>query len=1064
MKRKISILVKGVAITLLWAFSLLLSAQNILVSGRVTDVNNEPLIGVTVQVIGTVHGTVTDADGTFTITNVPSNAQLEISYVGMISQVIPVNGRQNIQVTLLDDTELLEEVVVVGYGTMKKSDLTGSVENITSERLLDRPAFNVAQALSGKVAGLKIVERSGAPGGIPMIRIRGTNSINSSNDPLFVVDDVVGVSNALTILNPNEIASIDVLKDASATAIYGARGANGVIIITTKRGTEGKPRVTYDGYVSQSYMQRRLNVLNNEQFFYVIRQAYMNVGKYASNPNWSTLYDAALLPDNGAGRTTYAQLPHLFEQTSANGYSVPLLGNDGNYYKPRFENDWEGETFRPATSTNHQIGITGGNKDALLGLFLGYTNNNGLLINSNFERFSGRMTGDMKLTDWFNINSYLSLNRSKERTNDVSYFSGGMARSAIESYPMLPIRYPDDPETYGTYAGQYSTNADFPMGEVDCQSPIAISNGVETFTRRTQVNGAITMNFIISPHLTFKSNLAMDILEQKYYRYANRKISRSAQGAANLETWKNYYWQNENYFNYNNQFGDHSLIGLLGASWSRYTGEYLGTWNDHFFDDFYGWHNIGIGSATRPAPSSNDNQSSLNSYFARINYDFQGKYLFTVTGRVDGSSKFGKNNKYGFFPSASAAWRISEEDFLNDIEGLSNAKIRASIGQTGNQEIGSYVTQTFIGSGNVPLGNSGQPGLWPNSVGNPDLRWEKTTQYDFGLDLGVFDNRIILTFDYYNKLTEDMLLDVPLPQSTTTGSVRLNYGKIRNEGIEATLSTHNIKTRDFNWYTDINFARNVNTIEQLGPTGADILRNWWVGGANTILREGLSVAQFFGLNRLGTYGTNEASLAARYGMLPGDVKYEDRNNDGRISFVEDGIPMGSAFPKWDINLHNSMDYRNFDFTLDLKISYGAKKENRTNHSSEDRQGLANGKTSILDAWRPDHQNTMVAQVRPGNGGAYYQTYPDTRWIEDASFIRGDGMTLGYTFPKAISNSIGASRFRVYLNASNFFLLTKYSGYDPEGSDNDNMDSITPGMDFFMYPRPSNYSFGVNLTF
>lgn len=1063
MKRQISNLARGMMFILLWTISLCMFAQGITVRGSVVDANNEPLIGVTIQVPGTTIGTVTDADGNFTLSNVPSNGQIEVSYVGMQTQLIPVNGRTTIQVTLSEDTELLEEVVVVGYGTMKKSDLTGAVENVSAARLLDKPAFNVAQALSGKVAGLKIIERSGAPGGIPMIRIRGTNSINSGNDPLFVVDDVVGVTNALTILNPNEIQSIDVLKDASATAIYGARGANGVIIITTKRGVEGKPIVSYDGYVTQSYMQRRLNVLNNEQFFYVIRQAYMNVSKYATNPNWSTLYDASILPP-GKGSMTYSEMPWLFEKTTQGGYPIPMMGRDGNYYKPRFENDWEGETFRPATSTNHQIAIRGGNKDVKLGTFLGYSNNNGLLLNSNFERFSGKLTGDVKLTDWFNINSFLSLNRSKERTNDVSYFSGGMARSAIESYPMLPIKYPDDPEVYGIYAGQYGTNADFPMGEVDCQSPVAISNGVETFRRRVQVNGALSLNFTITPNLTFKSNFAMDLLEEKYYRYANRKISRSAQGAANLEAFKNYYWQNENYFNYNNTFGDHTIAGLLGASWSRFTGENLTTWNDHFFDDFYGWHNIGIGTATRPAPGSSDRQNSLNSYFARVNYDFMGKYLFTATGRYDGSSKFGKNSKYGFFPSASVAWRMSEEEFMKNINGLTNLKFRASIGQTGNQEIGSYVTQTFIGSGNVVLGNAGQPGLWPNSVGNPDLRWEKTTQYNFGVDLGFADNRVTLMLDYYNKLTSDMLLDVPLPQSTTTGSVRLNYGKIRNEGFEAVLSTHNVKTRNFNWYSDINFTRNVNTIEQLGPTGADILRNWWVGGANTILREGLPVAQFFGLNRLGTYGTQEASLAARYGMLPGDVKYEDRNNDGRISFVEDGIPMGSAFPIWDMNVNNSVTYKNIDFNLDIRISYGAKKENRTNHSSEDRQGLANGKTSILDAWRPDHQNTMVAQVRPGNGGAYYQTYPDTRWIEDASFVRGDGMTLGYTFPQDMTKKVGASRVRIYLNASNFFLLTKYSGYDPEGSDNDNMDSITPGMDFFMYPRPSNYSFGVNLTF
>ena len=307
-----------------------------------------------------------------------------------------------------------------------------------------------------------------------------------------------------------------------------------------------------------------------------------------------------------------------------------------------------------------------------------------------------------------------------------------------------------------------------------------------------------------------------------------------------------------------------------------------------------------------------------------------------------------------------------------------------------------------------------------------------------------------------------MLLDVPLPQSTTTGSVKKNYGTIENKGLELTLITQNVKGENFNWSTDLTWSANKNKIVKLGPTGADILRNSWVGGANTILRVGMPVAEFFGLTRLGTYSTEEASLAARYGFVPGDVKYLDRNGDGMISFVADGAPLGSAFPIWDMDINNNFDFKGFDFNLDIRFSYGAKKENRTNHSSQDRQAMANGKNSILDAWRPDHQNTDIGQIRPGNGGAYYQTYPDTHWIEDVSFIRGEGSTLGYTIPKSILG--GMTKLRLYATAKNFFVLTKYTGYDPEGSDNDNMDAITPGMDFFMYPRPTTYTFGVNIIF
>jgi TonB-linked SusC/RagA family outer membrane protein len=1033
------------------------------VSGKVTDSSGGPLPGVSVIIKGTTTGTITDTNGNYTISNVPANAVLQFSFVGMTGQEIPIGNRTTINVTLAEQTIGLDEVVAIGYGTSKKSDLTGSVTNVSADRLLDKPAFNVAQAIAGKVAGVKIIERTGAPGSNPMIRVRGTNSINSNNDPLFVVDGVVGVANALTILNPNDIQSMDVLKDASATAIYGARGSNGVIIITTKRGISGKTQVEYNAYVTEGVMQRHMNPMNAEEFLYVTKQAYMNVTKYATIPNWSTCYDASILPP-GQGSLTYSEMPWLFEKTTQGGYPVPLLGRDGSYYKPRFETNWEKEAFRPSTSTNHELSIRTGTDKAKFGTFLGYSNDQGLLLNSYFTRFNGKLTGDITVNNWLEVSSEINVIKSKERTNDVSFFSGGMARSVVESYPILPVKFPDDAAIYGIHAGQYADNQDFPIGEVDCQSPVHISNGVETYTDRSQYTGYVTFNFTITKDLTFKTNFAVDANFSKYNRYADRKVSRSAQGSANINVSHTFYWQNENYFNYNKTFGDHTIAGMAGLSWSRYKWENLNTWNDHFFDDFYGWHNIGIGTAARPAPSSSDGENSLNSYFARANYSYKNKYLMTLTGRVDGSSKFGANSKYGFFPSGSVAWRISEEDFAKSIAALSNAKLRFSVGQTGNQEIGSYVTQTFIGSGNVALGNGVSPGLWPSSVGNPDLKWEKTTQYDGGIDIGILSSRINMSVDYYHKLTTDMLLDVPLPQSTTTGSVKMNYGTIQNNGIEVTLNTHNIKSSDFNWYTDFNFSRNRNKIVKLGPTGADILRNYWVGGANTILREGLPVAEFFGLTRLGTYSTQEASLAARYGFVPGDVKYLDRNNDGRISFVEDGSPLGSAFPKWDMDITNNLTYKNFDFSIDIRVSYGAKKENRTNHSGEDRQAMANGKNSILNSWRPDYQNTDQAQVRPGNGGAYYQTYPDTHWIEDASFIRGDGMTFGYTFSKNILSRIGISKLRAYVNAQNFFVITKYTGYDPEGSDSDNMDSITPGMDFFMYPKPTNYTFGVNVIF
>jgi len=1045
-------------------YEVMTSQQQRSVSGKVTDTRNQPLPGVTVVVKGTTQGTVTNGDGEYSFVNVPAGATLQFSFVGMKTQEIVVGSQTNINVAMEEETIGIEEVVAVGYGTVKKSDLTGSVASVGSERLLDKPAFNVAQAISGKVAGVKIVERTGAPGGNPMIRIRGTNSINSDNNPLVVVDGVVGVAHSLSILNPNEIESIEVLKDASATAIYGARGANGVILITTKRGYVGDVQVEYDGYVSVGMLQKNLKALNAEQFLYVYQQAWKNITKYSSSPNWPLLADGSMLPaDRLAGATTYSEYPHLFERTTQGGYTIPLVGKDGNYYKPRFDTDWESAIFVPSTSTNHQINIRGGNENAKLGAFLGYSLEDGLLINSDFNRYSGRLTGDFKVAEWLDISTQIGINKNKEQSNDVSYFSGGIGRGVIEAFPIVPTEYPNDRDIYGAYAGIYGRNLHFPVGEVDAQAPWHVSKTTERFMDRSQFTGNLTLNFQITPDLSLKTNFAADDNNSKFNAYGGIEVSRGDHGRADIQVSKTFYWQNENYFNYNKTIGDHSISGLLGMSWSRYTWENVNAYNLNFFDDFYKYHNIGVGTYSRPAPSSSDGQNSLNSYFARANYSYKSKYLFTLTGRIDGSSKFGANSKYGFFPSGSFAWRISEEEFANDIASLSNLKLRLSVGQTGNQEIGSYVTQAFIGSTNVALGGKVYPGLYPSSMASIDLRWEKTTQYNAGIDIGLIDNRVAMSVDYYYKLTTDMLLDVPLPTSTTTGSVRNNYGSIENQGFEVMLNTHNIKGNRFNWYTDIAWSANQNKIVQLGPTGADILRNYWVGGANTVLREGESVATFWGLNRLGTYSTQEVSLAARYGFVPGDVKYEDTNNDGSIN-ASDGYLLGSAFPKWDMDFNNRFEYGNFDFSLNLRVSYGAKMQNRMNHSGEDRQTMGNSKATVLDAWRPDHQNTMIGQVRPGMGGAYYQTYPDTHWIEDASFLRGEGATLGYNLPKSALDRISIDRLRLYVTAKNFFVLTEYSGYDPEGSDSGNMDSITPHMDFYQYPRPTTYTFGVNIIF
>lgn len=1020
------------------------------IHGRVIDQQGKPLQNVSVIIAGSKIGTTTDAAGRFTI-SVPDNGKkivLEISSVGYQTKKVAVGQQREVNVTLEMALTGLNDVVVIGYGTAKKKDLTGSVQSVSAKRLLDKPVGNLGQALENKVAGVQVIQNgAGIPGGQPMIRIRGTNSINSNNEPLFVVDGIVGVSNPLSTLNPQDILSLDVLKDASATAIYGARGANGVIIITTKRGTVGKPQLDYNSSVSAGVLQRHLYTLTAPQLMYVYMQAMSNGSKYGKiNPGKD-------FRPSGSGQS-FSEMPWLFEKVPGkNSYIVPLLGKDGNYYKPIYNTDWESLIFHTSVSTDQTIDMRGGTENAKYSVSLGYSDQNGLMKESFFRRYTGRLTSDIKIVKWLNISTTLGFAKSKASDD------GNITRSTAEVWSILPVKYPNDP-SLGSYAGRWGTNGDFNVGE---QWYNILYRRHEEYGDRNigQATGSLTATATITPDLTFKSDFSIDYNQYKYNNYYGQLYGHT--GDARITNNNTFYWQNENYFNYNKQIGtDHDISAVLGLSWSQYTYNHSYMRNTNFLSDFYGYSNIGAGAATRPEVQSGDGLSALNSYFGRVNYSYKGKYLLTLTAREDGSSKFGANNKYGFFPSAGIAWRVSQENFMKNVNLVSNLKLRGSYGRTGNQEIGSYVTQSYISTTNVILNGTSNTGLYPSSVGNPDLKWETTDQYDAGIEFGLVNNRINVDFDYYHKLTSNMLLDVNLPYSTSTGTVKENYGKVQNEGFEVTLNTRNVSTHFFDWGTTLTVTHNVNKVVQLGPTGAPIYSETGAGNGTSALIIGEPIGSFFGLTRLGVYSTEETSLAARYGLHPGDLKYLDRNNDGKIDLLTDGSVIGNAFPHWIIGFNNTFTYKNFDASLDIQIVEGVNKA-FVHESAEDRQLVSGGLNSTLDAWRPDHQNTMVAQMRPGNGGAYYQSYPDTHEMYDASFIRGSNATIGYTFPDNKMKKLGFSRLRIYLNAQNFFLITKAAGYDPEGSSLDKQFSLVPNTDKYQYPVPSVYSFGVNVS-
>lgn len=1029
-----------------------LSNPPIQVRGKITNQKGEPVQNVSVLIAGSQVGTTTDNEGRYSLT-VPSNtASLVISSVGFKSKTVKVGSQTEINVSLEDDISGLNDVVVIGYGTAKKKDVTGSVSNISSKRLLEKQVVNLGQALQNKIAGVTVNSMGGGvPGQNPLIRIRGTNSITAGNDPLYVLDGVVGVANPLATLNPNDIQSIDVLKDASATAIYGARGANGVILITSKRGVGGKAQITFGSNVSRNVLNRHVYALNAEQLSYLYIQAMNNATKYGSVVPGNDFRAAAAGGQGNQATNTFSSMLHLFKAVPQGSYSVPLLGADGQYYKPLYDTNWETLMFPSSTSQAHYVSIRGGSENAKFSVSLGANDERGLMLQSSFKRITGKITGDITALKWLKVSTSIGFNKSRATGDD------GITRSATEVWSILPVQYPADAPA--AFAGRWGTNYDFKTGE-QWYNVMFRRSQIYNQNNTGQVTGSFNATAQITKDLSFKTDFSIDYNKYKNNAYSGKLYG--GDGSASMSANESYFWQNENYLNYNKQIGDHTITGILGLSWSKNMYQNMSTSNSVFLSNFYGYSNLGAGAAARPGSGSADGNNALNSYFSRVNYSYKDKYLLTVTAREDGSSRFGKNNKYGFFPSVGAGWKISNEDFMKNVASVSNLKIRGSWGQTGNQEIGSYQTQPFISTTSLYQYGAAQTGLVPSSVANPDLKWETTTQKDVGLELGLFKDRFNVSIDWYNKLTSDMLLSVPLPLSTTTGSVLRNYGKVENAGWEFTFNTVNVSKKDFRWTSDLIITINRNKVKQLGPTGAPIYSQTGAGNGTSVLMIGQPIGSFFGLNRLGTYSTQEASLAAQYGRRPGDLKFLDKNNDGKIDLITDGILIGNAFPDQVYGLHNSITYKNLDFNLDIQIVQGVKKA-FVHESAEDRQLVSGGLNTTLQAWRPDAQNSQVAQLRPGNGGAYYFSFPDTHMIYDGSFIRGQNASLGYSLSDDFVKRLHMQKIRIYASAANFFLRTKAAGYDPEGSSLDKNIPLVPNTDKYQYPTPAVYTLGVNVS-
>ncbi len=994
-------------------------------TGKVTDDSGQPLPGVTVVIKGTTQGTVTNVDGEYSIPNLPDNATLQFSFVGMHAQEIVVGIQTSINVSMEVDAIGLDEVVAIGYGTVKKSDLTGSVATIKVEDLLDKPAVNIGQALAGKLPGVVAFSNSGRPDGKMSIRIRGNNSISSSNEPLYVIDGVIGVAD-IGLLNPNNIESLEVLKDASATSIYGARGANGVILITTKRGvSSGKSIIAYDGYTSFGVMAKKQNIelLNADEWWQVYNTGFDNIEKY----------DPVGYAQGKFKRALPSDLPNLFDSS-------------GN---PIYDTNWADEIFRTAISQNHQLSFRGGDEKTTYSIFLNYLHKEALMDKNYLDRYNGQFNIDSQMRDWLKVGINASYNYN---TGNDLYGNYQLKRLQQEGLPLIPVKYPD---------GKWGSNRDFPGAVQD--TPSRYLDEMVNETINSQIVSDFYMDFKLSENLNFKSTFAVDIKNSKSNYYVGKNLiqfgGKSNNGVAQISTENQRYWQNENYFNWNKEIDqNNSLNVMVGLSWQQRYAEMLGAEHRNFIDDFYQWHNLSRGTVNQPS-SSNDWQWSLISYFARANYNLKNKYLFTATGRYDGSSKFGENNRYAFFPSFAFAWRASEEGFWQDIDFIDNLKLRTSIGKTGSQEIANYAYSQNLGSNNVIFGNQYYSTLYRSSFGNSDLKWETTTQFDIGFDLSLLEQRIDLTFDYYYKNTSDLLLDAPIPSTSGLTSIIENIGSVKNQGFEIALNTYNIRTKNFIWSSRVSFDANRNEIIKLGTNNEDIFTTKHAQGYMKILRVGKPVDSFWGLTRLGTWNTEEKDKAAEYNRLPGDLKYADLNKDGKIDANDNSI-IGNSSPDWTMGISNTLSYKNIDLSFDIRVVQGIDVMNAGTHNREDRSGVANGSKNLLNAWTPTNQNTMIAELRYMK--TYYDSYPDTHWLQDGSYIRLQNVMLSYTFNESFLNKIGFEKLRIYASGQNLFLLTNYNGYDPEINTFDG--AFGQGIDDFGEPRAKTYTIGLNVNF
>ena len=1030
------------------------------ISGRVTDAaTGGGLPGVSVVVKGTSRGTTTDTDGNYRVSAPDQNVTLVFSFIGYATQEIPVGSRSTLNVSLAGDDKTLSEIVVVGYGTQNRRELTGSVASLKTQSIKDQPVPNVVEGLAGRMPGVLIQQNTGAPGNAPSIKVRGLGSISAGNGPLVVIDGqplnsgTQTNAGGLNQLNPNDIDKIDVLKDASATAIYGSRGANGVVMVTTKRGKSGQSRINFDYYTGIQEASKKLSVLNAQQF--------AEFNKEATNTAYLERVPGAQITDPNSARP--AGLRYRYPQ----GVEFP----DVNFNNPSSltSYDYQDMIFRQAPMSNYQLSASGGSEKVQYFVSGNYFKQDGIIRKSGINRYTVRSNIDAQLSSKLKIGlSFSPTFQSESRVNSDGHWSvNGVINSALTLLPFIPIYQPGT-NVYNSelfYATPYDWSG--------VTNPVANINEVDNNVTQLRLLGNAYAELSLYKTLRYRGTIGADLnyLRQNYYQTSALPTSSllpPTPNSAYSYTNQNLNWVTNHTLNYTLDLSNtHHVEALVGMEAQRNSYDENRVTANNFPNDVVRTINAG----TITGGTSFQTQWSLASYFARVIYNYKDRYLFNASIRSDGSSRFGATNRFGTFPSASVGWRVIEESFMKSVPTISDLKLRVSYGLSGNNAFlnsdgtqNNYPAVGVLSKDNYALGNALANGLATSSIANDRLGWEKSRQTDVGVDLGLFQNRLFLTVDYYSRITTDLLLSVQVPTLTGFSTAVQNVGKVENKGMEFALSTRNINGSGtgFVWTTDLNLSFNRNKVLALGPNGDAVVSNSGIASTN-ITVVGKPLGNFYGYQQLGIF-QNQSELDAYphfSDSRPGDIKYADVNGDKKID-ANDRTIIGNNQPDFIYGITNSFSYKGFDLGIVAQGVQGGQILNLSRRFFENLEGNQNQLTIIEGRWRseqnPGDGKTPRANARStGSNGQV-----SSRWVESASYFRIRNITLGYNFAQTLVSKIKVQSLRVYAGVQNAVTFSKYLGYNPEVSGYEG--PLTGGVDYGSYPLARTYTIGLNLGF